>query len=99
MKLGVMLVFFYWTTGAAIRELQPKVTQMEKANVFDRKSMNEEIRKCGEKKHRDVKMANAILKALKVIKLILFVLVGAEVLFLLGAIITGSFFVLGYPVW
>lgn len=99
MNLGVTLVFFYWTTSVTINELQPKVAQMEKANVFDRKSINEEIRKYGEKKHRAVKVAKGILKALKVIKLFLFVLVSAEVLFLLGAIITGSFFVLGYPVW
>lgn len=99
MRLGFILLFLYWVAEAVVRAGRPKVAQMEKANVYDRKSINDEIRKYGEKKYRNVKVAKRALKAMVIIKIILFVLVAAYTLFLIGAIISGSFFVLGYRIW
>lgn len=99
MRLGFALIFLYWVAEAAVKVGRPKVAQLEKANVYDRKSINDEIRNYGEKKYRNVKVAKRALEAMVIIKTVLFILVAAYTLFLIGAIISGSFFVLGYQIW
>lgn len=98
MRIGSAMVILYWIIYTIRKGFLPKLNLRLKENIYDRKGSNEEAKKAAERLYYPLKVAEWLLRIAGWVETGLLIALIAWLIFLIGAIITGSFIVLGYPV-
>ena len=105
MNAGILLMIAYWVIFTVRKHFTPKLAAAEKANTYDLNRDNPEAKRAAQRRRGPLAAARWALRvagwALRVAgwaENVLAVLMIAWLAFLLGAILTGTFFVFGYPV-
>lgn len=98
MTIGGIAVILYWVIFTIRKGFSPKLNLKIKANAYDRKGSNEEAKKAAERVYYPLRLAQWILKIAGWIEIVLLVMLVVWVFYLIGAIITGSVVILGYPI-
>ena len=98
MTIGYIVTLIYWVIYTIRRGFTPKLALRLKANAFDRKGTNEEAKKAAERVYYPLRAAEWLLKIAGWIENILLLVLIAWLIYFIGAIMTGGFVVLGYPV-
>lgn len=98
MNAGFLLVVVYWVIFTARRHFTPKVTAAIKANAYDMNRATPDEAKDIARKGKPLTAAKWALRVAGWIENALAVLMIAWLIFLIGAILTGTVVVFGYPV-
>lgn len=98
MSLGALLILIYWAVFTLRRGFSPKVLQRTKAAKYDINHGDDETQEAARRILKPLQVATWVLRAGGWAENILLVLVAVWLLYLVGALITGSFVLLGYPV-
>lgn len=97
MTMGSVVVVLYWVIFTIRRGFTPKLNLKLKANMYDRKGTNEEARKAAEIAYYPLHTAEWLLRIAGWVENILLIALVAWLIYFIGALLTGSFIVLGYP--
>lgn len=99
MTAGTVLVLAYWAFFTIRKGFAPKLAKRQRANDFDRVVSKDEATKQAARRMRPVlSAASGTLRVIGWVETALLVLIAGWVLFLVGALITGTFVFFGYPV-
>lgn len=98
MNAGFLLVVVYWVIFTARKHFTPKVTAAIKANAYDMNRATPDEAKGIARKGKPLTAAKWALRVAGWIENALAVLMIAWLIFLIGAILTGTVVVFGYPV-
>lgn len=97
MNAGFLLVVVYWAIFTARKHFAPKVTAAIKANAYDMNRATTDEAKSIARKRKLLTVAKWALRVAGWIENALAALVIAWLVFLIGAILTGTVVVFGYP--
>lgn len=98
MTAGMILILLYWALFTVRHGTEPKAKQRLHAKEFDLKKCTPDEAPEARRAIRQLKAACVALRVTRWAENALLVAVAAWVFWLLGAIITGTVVVLGYPV-
>lgn len=98
MSLGALLILVYWAVFTLRRGFSPKVLQRTKAAKYDINHGDDEAQEAARRILKPLKVATWALRVGGWAENILLSLVMIWLLYLVGALIAGSFVVFGYPV-
>lgn len=87
-----------WVIFTVRKHFTPKLAAAEKANTYDLNRDNPEAKRAAQRRRGPLAAARWALRVAGWAENVLAVLMIAWLAFLLGAILTGTFFVFGYPV-
>lgn len=102
MSFGSLLILAYWAVFTVRKGVKPKLNGRIRENAHERKlsaaaSDEARIKKAG-RIYKVLRACAWIYKAAGWIEAALLALIAAWIFFLIGAVITGSFVIFGYPV-
>ena len=98
MSLGALLILVYWAVFTLRRGFTPKVLQREKAAKYDINHGDSEAQEAARRILKPLRVATWALRVGGWAENILLSMVIIWLLYLVGALIAGSFVVFGYPV-
>lgn len=98
MTAGSVIVLAFWVIFTVRKHFTPKLAAAEKANTYDLNRDNPEAKRAAQRRRGPLAAARWALRVAGWAENVLAVLMIAWLAFLLGAILTGTFFVFGYPV-
>lgn len=98
MTAGTLMVIVYWVIFTIRKGFTPKLAAATKANAYDLNRNAPEAKKAAERKHGPLTAAKWALRVAGWVETALLVLLIAWMAFLIGALLTGTVFVFGYPV-
>lgn len=98
MTAGSVAVLAFWVIFTVRKHFMPKLAAAVKANTYDLNRDNPEIKRAAQRRRGPLAAAKWALRVAGWAENVLAVLMIAWLGFLLGAILTGTFFVFGYPV-
>lgn len=98
MNAGFLLVVVYWVIFTVRKHFAPKVTAAIKANAYDMNRATADEAKDIARKRKPLTAAKRALRVAGWVENALAVLMIAWLAFLIGAILTGTVVVFGYPV-
>ena len=98
MNAGILTVAVYWVIFTVRKHFTPKVTAVIKANAYDLNRATPDEAKAIARKRKPLTAAKWALRVAGWAENVLAVLMIAWLVFLIGALITGTTFVFGYPV-
>ena len=98
MTAGSVIVLAFWVIFTVRKHCTPKLAAAEKANTYDLNRDNPEAKRAAQRRRGPLAAARWALRVAGWAENVLAVLMIAWLAFLLGAILTGTFFVFGYPV-
>lgn len=98
MSLGAMLVLIYCVVFTLRRGLSPKVLQQTKAAKYDLYQGDDKTQETARRILKPLQVATWVLRVGGWIENALLALMAVWLLYLVGALITGSFVLFGYPV-
>lgn len=98
MNAGLLITTVYWVIFTARKHFTPKVTAAIKANAYDMNRANPDEAQAIARKGKPLKAAKWALRIAGWAENVLAVLMIVWLAFLIGALITETTFVFGYPV-
>ena len=98
MSLGALLILIYWVVFTLRRGFLPKVLQRTKAAKYDLNHGDDETQEAARRILKPLQVATWALRVGGWVENILLSLVMIWLLYLVGALIAGSFVLLGYHV-
>lgn len=98
MTVGMLLTVIYWVIFTIRKGFTPKLATATKANTYDLNRNDEEAKKAAQRKRTPLAAAKWLLRIAGWIENTLLVLLIAWIAYLIGALLTGSIIVFGYPV-
>lgn len=98
MNAGILMVAVYWVIFTVRRHFAPKVAGAIKANAYDMNRAAPDEAKAIARKRKPLTAAKWVLRVAGWAENALAVLMIAWLAFLIGALITGTTFIFGYPV-
>lgn len=98
MTAGSVIVLAFWVIFTVRKHFTPKLAAAKKANTYDLNRDNPEAKRAAQRRCGPLAAARWALRVAGWAENVLAVLMIAWLAFLLGAILTGTFFVFGYPV-
>ena len=98
MNAGILLMIAYWVIFTVRKHFTPKLAAATKANTYDLNRGDPEAKRAAQRRRGPLAAARWALRVAGWAENVLAVLMIAWLAFLLGAILTGTFFVFGYPV-
>lgn len=98
MSLGALLILVYWAVFTLRKGFTPKVLQRTKAAKYDIIHGDDEAREAAQRLLKPLQVATWALRVGGWVESILLSLVMIWLLYLVGALIAGSFVLMGYPV-
>lgn len=99
MNIGFLIVLAYWVIFTAHKHFAPKVTAAIKANNYDMNRAAPDEVKYIARKRKPLTAAKWALRVAGWIENVLAVLMLAWLAYLIGAVLTGTVVVFGYPVY
>lgn len=98
MTAGTLIVIIYWVIFTVRKHYTPKLTAAERANVYDLHHTDPDVRKAAQGKCGGLTAAKWALRIAGWAENVLAVLLIVWIVFLIGALLTGTVIVFGYPV-
>lgn len=98
MTAGTLMVVVYWVIFTIRKGFTPKLAAATKANTYDLNGNNPDAKKAAERKRGPLTAAKWALRVAGWVETGLLVLLVAWLVFLIGALISGTMFLFGYPV-
>lgn len=98
MTIGVILILVYWTVFTIRKGYMPKLAAAEKANKYDLNRGDQQEKETAQRRRGPITAAKWTLRIAGWAENALLVLMIAWLVYLIGALITGTFVVLGHPV-
>lgn len=98
MNAGALAVVVYWVIFTARKHYTPKLAAATKANVYDLNRDNPEARKAAQRKRGPLTAAKWALRVAGWAENVLAGLMLVWLVYLIGAVLTGTVVVFGYPV-
>lgn len=97
MNAGIILVAVYWAIFTVKRHFTPRLTAAIKANTYDLNRNDPEAKRAAQRKHGPLTAAKWALRATGWLENIVIALVMAWLVFIVGAVLTGTVVVFGKP--
>ena len=97
MSAGIILVAVYWAIFTMRKHFTPRLTAATKANAYDLNRDNPEAKKAAQRKRGPLAAAKWALRATGWLENIVIALVLAWLVFIVGAVLTGTVVVFGKP--
>lgn len=98
MTIGAITVLVYWVIFTIRKGYTPKLTAAVKANTYDLNRDDQQAKKTAQRRRGPLTAAKWALRIAGWAENVLLVLMVAWLVFLIGALMTGTFVVFGYPV-
>lgn len=98
MNAGILLMIAYWVIFTVRKHFTPKLAAAVKANTYDLNRGDPEAKRAAQRKRGPLIAAKWALRAADWAETALVVLLAAWLFFLIGAVLTGTLVVFGYPV-
>lgn len=98
MTAGTLIVLVYWVIFTIRKGFTPKLAVATKANAFDLNRNDPDAKKAAERKRGPLTAAKWALRVAGWAETVLLVLLIVWLAFLIGALISGTTFLFGYPV-
>lgn len=98
MTAGTLMLIVYWVIFTVRKGFTPKLAAATKANAYDLNGSNLDAKKAAERKRGPLVAAKWALRIAGWAETTLLVLLIAWLAFLIGALMTGTVVVFGYPV-
>ena len=100
MTAGMLIVIVYWVIFTIRKGFTPKLTRAERVNAYDinRTEDGTAERKTAERKRKSLAAGKWALRIAGWVENVLLFLMLAWVVFLIGALLTGTVIAFGYPV-
>lgn len=98
MNAGFLILLSYWVIFTARRHFTPKLAAATKANTYDLNRDDPEAKQTAQRRRGPLTAAKWGLRVAGWLENVLAVLVLAWLFFLVGAVLTGTIIVFGYPV-
>lgn len=98
MTAGTLIVCVYWVIFTVRKHYTPHIAAAERANVYDLHHTDPEVRKAAQGKRGGISAAKWALRIAGWVENVLVVLMLAWLVFVIGALLTGTVIVFGYPV-
>ena len=97
MNAGIILVAVYWAIFTVKRHFTPRLTAAIKANTYDLNRNDPEAKRAAQRKRGPLTAAKWALRATGWLENIVIALVMAWLVFIVGAVLTGTVGVFGKP--
>lgn len=97
MSAGIILVAVYWAIFTMRKHFTPRLTAATKANAYDLNRDNPEAKKAAQRKRGPLAAAKWALRVAGWAENVLITLVLAWLVFVVGAVLTGTVVVFGKP--
>ena len=97
MNAGIILVAVYWAIFTVKRHFTPRLTAAIKANTYDLNRNDPEAKRAAQRKRGPLTAAKLALRATGWLENIVIALVMAWLVFIVGAVLTGTVVVFGKP--
>lgn len=98
MNAGILLLIAYWVIFTVRKHFTPKLAAATKANIYDLNRGDAEAKQAAQRRRGPLTAAKWALRAADWTETALAVLLVGWFLFLIGAVLTGTLVVFGYPV-
>lgn len=98
MNAGILLMIAYWVIFTVRKHFTPKLAAATKANTYDLNRGDPEAKRAAQHRRGPLIAAKWALRAADWVETALVVLLAAWLFFLIGAVLTGTLVVFGYPV-
>lgn len=98
MTAGALMVIVYWVIYTIRKGFAPKLAAAIKANTYDMNRNAPDAKKAAERKRGPLTAAKWALRVAGWVEIALLVLLIAWLVYLIGALITGTFIIFGNPV-
>lgn len=98
MNAGILLMIAYWVIFTVRKHFTPKLAAATKANTYDLNRGDPEAKRAAQRRRGPLIAAKWALRAADWAETALVVLLAAWLFFLIGAVLTGTLVVFGYPV-
>lgn len=98
MTAGTLMVIVYWVIYTIRKGFTPKLAAATKANTYDLNRNDPDAQKAAQRKRGPLTAAKWALRVAGWIETVFLVLLIVWLAFLIGALLTGTMFVFGYPV-
>ena len=97
MRAGAILIVVYWAIFTVKRPFTPRLTAAIKANTYDLNRNDPEAKRAAQRKRGPLTAAKWALRATGWLENIVIALVMAWLVFIVGAVLTGTVVVFGKP--
>ena len=97
MRAGAILIVVYWAIFTVKRHFTPRLTAAIKANTYDLNRNDPEAKRAAQRKRGPLAAAKWALRATGWLENIVIALVLAWLVFIVGAVLTGTVVVFGKP--
>ena len=97
MRAGAILIVVYWAIFTVKRHFTPRLTAAIKANTYDLNRNDPEAKRAAQRKRGPLTAAKWALRATGGVENIVIALVMAWLVFIVGAVLTGTVVVFGKP--
>lgn len=97
MRAGAILIVVYWAIFTVKRHFTPRLTAAIKANTYDLNRNDPEAKRAAQRKRGPLTAAKWALRATGWLENIVIALVLAWLVFIIGAVLTGTVVVFGKP--
>lgn len=97
MRAGAILIVVYWAIFTVKRHFTPRLTAAIKANTYDLNRNDPEAKRAAQRKRGPLTAAKWTLRATGWLENIVIALVMAWLVFIVGAVLTGTVVIFGNP--
>lgn len=98
MNAGILLLIAYWVIYTVRKHFTPKLAAATKANTYDLNRGDTEAKQAAQRRRGPLIAAKWALRMADWVETALVVLLAGWLFFLIGAVLTGTLVVFGYPV-
>lgn len=98
MSVGMLMTVVYWVIFTIRKGFSPKLAAATKANTYDLNRDDPDAKRAAQRKRGPLTAAKWALRVAGWMETVLLALMVMWLVYLVGAVLTGSFFLLGYPV-